>query len=233
MRSFQRSDRNGQSGVATPKRDNYIELAVHPRYKYNIARYVMVIRNMAVQESPSERVMRIAALERRLLEPATAARAALQLEAIGDEAIPVLLQGLTAPSTEVRFYAAEALAYLDREEAAPLLLTAAKEIPAFRWHALTALAAMDHVAAYEALNQLLHEPSVETRYGAFAPCGRATPPTRSCAVSRSVRDSLTTLSIPQDRRWYTSRNGNDRRLFCSASTRSWSRRHFCSPARTS
>ena len=116
---FQRSDRNGQTGVATPKRDNYIELAVHPRYKYNLARYVMVIRNIAVQESPSERVMRIAALERRLLEPTTSARAALQLEAIGEEGVPALLKGLSSTSREVRFYSAEALGYLDHEEAAP------------------------------------------------------------------------------------------------------------------
>jgi hypothetical protein len=59
------------------------------------------------------------------------------------------------------------LGYLDHEEAAPGLLEAAREVPAFRWHALTALAAMDHVAAYESLNELLHVPSTETRYGAF------------------------------------------------------------------
>ena len=49
---FHKSDRNGQSGVAKPKRDNYIELAVHPRYKHNIDRYVRVIRSIALHESP-------------------------------------------------------------------------------------------------------------------------------------------------------------------------------------
>ena len=67
----------------------------------------------------------------------------------------------------MRFYAAEALAYLDREEAAAVLAWAASNVSAFRWHALTALAAMDHVAAYETLNELLHVTSAETRYGAF------------------------------------------------------------------
>ena len=37
---FYKSDRNGKSGVATPKRDNYIELAVHPRYRNNLSRYM-------------------------------------------------------------------------------------------------------------------------------------------------------------------------------------------------
>jgi HEAT repeats len=68
---------------------------------------------------------------------------------------------------EVRFYAAEALAYLDEADAAPLLEVAARESSAFRWHALTALASMNHPAAYSALSNLLHVTSTETRYGAF------------------------------------------------------------------
>src|SRR5207253_10201019 len=41
------------------------------------------------------------------------------------------------------------------------------DLSAFRWHALTALATMTHVAALDGLSDLLHVPSVETRYGAF------------------------------------------------------------------
>jgi flagellar basal body P-ring protein FlgI len=164
---FHISDRNGKCGVATPKRDNYVELALPPRYKNNISRYMRVVRNIVLRESPGERVLRIEALERQLLEPTTAAAAAIRLEAIGDEAAHVLLKGLESPDREVRFYAAEALAYLDRAEAAPVLAETALNVFAFRWHALTALAAMDHVQAYEALNELLHVPSSETRYGAF------------------------------------------------------------------
>jgi hypothetical protein len=51
--------------------------------------------------------------------------------------------------------------------AAKTLAEAARDEPAFRWHALTALSTMDHVEAYEALTDLLHVPSAETRYGAF------------------------------------------------------------------
>jgi hypothetical protein len=164
---FHKSDRDGQSGVAKPKRDNYIELAVHPRYKHNVHRYVSVIQSIALNESPGERVLRTESLARRLLEPTTSARAALQLEAIGEDAAHILLKGLDSPNPEVRFYSAEALGYLDREEAAKTLGWAAANISAFRWYALTALAAMDHVAAYEVLNELMHVPSAETRYGAF------------------------------------------------------------------
>ena len=156
-----------KKGVAVPKRDNYIELAVSPRYKHNLARYLRVIRNIIVRESPVERVERLQLLEKKLQEPATAPLASLQLEALGNEGIPALKTGIAASDPEVRFYAAEALAYLDQSEAAAALGQAARDEAAFRWHALTALASMTHVSALEALNDLLHAASVETRYGAF------------------------------------------------------------------
>jgi len=40
-------------------------------------------------------------------------------------------------------------------------------MPAFRWHAIAALSAMDNVGAYDALADLFHVPSAETRYAAF------------------------------------------------------------------
>ena len=67
----------------------------------------------------------------------------------------------------MRFYAAEALAYLDRREAAEPLGQIARDQPAFRVFALTALSAMQEYAAYEQLRELLASPSAETRYGAF------------------------------------------------------------------
>ena len=164
---FYTFDAGTKKGVANPQRDNYIKLAVSPRYKHNLARYLRVVRNIAVRENPVERTERMQLLEKKLLEPITAATAALQLEAIGAESVPILKKGLVSTDAEVRFYAAEALAYLDEAEAAPILADAARNESAFRWHALTALTAMDHVAAYDALSGLLHVESIETRYGAF------------------------------------------------------------------
>lgn len=160
-------DRGIKRGVATPKRDNYIDLEIHPRYKHNLARYMRVVRSLAIDESPADRVARMELLERKLLEPSTAAPAALQLEAIGKEAIRVLHVGLTSNDPEVRFYAAEALGYLDDPAAAEPLGEIAASEPAFRWHAIAALSAMDHVSAHDELSQLLHVTSAETRYAAF------------------------------------------------------------------
>ena len=156
-----------KTGIAKPKTDTYIDLTVHPRYKDNIPRFVKVLQSVAISESQAQREMRIRVLSRRLLDLASSSGAALQLEAIGPEAVDALKQGLAAEDAEVRFYAAEALAYLDDPAAAEGLAKAARDESAFRAHALTALSAMDDPSAREALASLLNDSSAETRYGAF------------------------------------------------------------------
>lgn len=155
-----------RQGAATPKTDKFIELRIHPRYRNNLVRYRRVIEQIKLRETPEDRIQRISTLEGELLVPATSSLAALKLEAIGDEAADTLKKGLESPSPEVRFYAAETLAYLDQAEAAPVLGEAAME-PAFRSRALLALGAMSSVEAHDALVSLLHVASAETRYGAF------------------------------------------------------------------
>src|SRR5437763_4346520 len=94
----------------------------------------------------------------------------MRLEPIGYEGADVLVKGLQSTHAEVRFYAAEALAYLGNEKsslAAAPLGEAARNEPAFRVHALSALSAMDEYEATEQLHQLLAAESAETRYGAF------------------------------------------------------------------
>jgi HEAT repeat protein len=109
----------------------------------------------------------MALLERQLLDPITSATAAVRLEAIGREAVPTLRKGIDASDAEARFYAAEALAYLDEGQAAVPLARAAREEPAFRAYALAALSTIDDMAAHDELVNLLEVPSSETRYGAF------------------------------------------------------------------
>ena len=164
---FHYFNRGEQAGVAKPLRDNQVELAMHHRYKHNFDRYKYVILNIAVGETPAERAVRLLKLERMLQEPITAQRAAIRLEAIGQDAVPILRKGAAASDPEVRFYAAESLAYLDEPSAAKPLYEAARDERAFRWRAMTALAAMENPSAQDALIDLLDSPSAETRYGAF------------------------------------------------------------------
>lgn len=163
---FHTYDHGSMKGVATPKRDNFVQLMIHPRYQDNLLRYIRVIQSIPVREDPADRVARIEQLKQSLQAPETAARAAIRLEALNEDGTLPLLAALQSRSKEVRFYAAEALAYLDNGAAAPVLADSAGE-PAFRWRALTALGAMEDPKAYDALSELLHVPSVETRYGAF------------------------------------------------------------------
>lgn len=166
-RRFHTFSRGIKSGVANPKTDERIDLKVHPRYKENIARYIRVVRSIPLKETASEQAMRVQLLERQLLDPITAATAALRLEAIGHDAVPALLKGIESNDAEVRFYAAEALAYLDDGQCAAPLARAAREESAFRAYALAALSTVDDIAAHDELINLLEVPSSETRYGAF------------------------------------------------------------------
>jgi flagellar basal body P-ring protein FlgI len=160
---------NGRKqGVANPKSDEFINLAIHPRYKDNVARYMQLIGSIAIDESPSERQDRLQFLEHQLGDPLTSASAALRLEAIGDDqAKEILRHGVVSPDPEVGFYAAEALAYLDDTAAVKPLAEVARHVPAFRVNALAALSAMDDAMAYDSLRSLLEVRSAETRYGAF------------------------------------------------------------------
>jgi flagellar basal body P-ring protein FlgI len=157
-----------KQGVATPKTNEYIDVTMHPRYRDNIARYMQVLRNVAIDESATTLQSRLLFLEQQLSDPLSSATAAMRLEAIGDEqAKQVLRQGLAANDKEVQFYAAEALAYLDDTNAVDILANIARNEPSFRVNALAALSAMDDATAYDALRSLLEVKSAETRYGAF------------------------------------------------------------------
>jgi hypothetical protein len=156
-----------KTGMAKAKTDQYVELKVHPKYKDNIDRYVEVVRALPLKESEAEQAERLKKLQRELFEPATSSKAALQLEAIGKQGADTLRKALKAGDPEVRFYAAESLAYLDETGEADVLARTAKEQPAFRVFALAALSEMDDISASENLRELLNVPSAETRYGAF------------------------------------------------------------------
>lgn len=165
---FHQYDNGRKIGVATAKTDEYIELEVHDRYHDNIGRFVRVVRGIALKESTGQLQQRLERLTAQLNDPLTTARAAIRLEAIGDEqAVEILAEAAKSDDAEVKFYAAEALAYLDKTEAVPTLAEAIRNEPAFRAHALAALSTMDDVVAYDELRELLSAKSAETRYGAF------------------------------------------------------------------
>jgi len=174
-RRFHAVIRGAKRGVANPKTDRYIELEVPSLYRHNLPRYLRVVQCVAVVEPAEGRHARIQLLARQLADPVTAPAAALRLEAIGKDAIPVLRQGLDSDDAEVRFAAAEALAYLGESIAARHLAEAARNLRSARPAALAALSVINDAHGIDALQQLLASRSAETRYGAFRSLERLDP----------------------------------------------------------
>ncbi len=162
-------------GVANPQTDRYIALEVPQVYKHNLGRYLRVVQSIAVIEPPGGRHARMQLLARQLTDPVTAPVAALRLEAIGKEAIPILREALDSKDAEIRFAAAEALAYLGESVAASHLADAANNLRSSRPAALAALSVLDDANGVDALQSLLSSRSAETRYGAFRALWRMDP----------------------------------------------------------
>ena len=91
----------------------------------------------------------------------------MQLEAIGDKAKPALQAALKHRDLEVRFHAAEALAYMGVADGISELVAAAKAEKSYRWHAFAALAAMESRESANVLSEFFNQPEIELRYGAF------------------------------------------------------------------
>lgn len=177
---FHYHDHGIKKPLAEAKTDQQVELKVHHAYKENFMRYVRVIRAIALDETPLELRERMERLRKSLLVPQTASAAATELEAIGVESSLILKEGLKSPDPEVRFYAADALAYLADGAGTKELERAARYEPAFRVFALAALTTLGTPEARQALKEMMLKPTVEvvdgreqevssaeTRYGAF------------------------------------------------------------------
>jgi hypothetical protein len=183
--------------LAEAKTDSRIELIVHTRYRDNYPRYLHCIRHILLRDTTVERHLRMQQLEEDLLVGPTAEKAALELEAIGTEAIPILKRGLESDVLEVRFHAAQALAYLGQSEAAPALREAAAVEPAFRVFALAGLAALHTGEAASELQTLLDADSMETRYGAVRALSNID--TNDPAIDAEVADQGFVLRVVDSR----------------------------------
>jgi flagellar P-ring protein FlgI len=167
-RRFHHFDKQGiKKPMAEAKTDQKIVLSVHPKYKDNYPRYLQVIRHMSFKEDGVATRVRMQRLQQELFVPEKSDETALQLEAIGGDAVPILKQGLTSPLIECRFHSAIALAYLGSSEGLPALVEAARTERAFRVFAFAAMSTLEDAEAHLALRELMNESNAETRYGAF------------------------------------------------------------------
>jgi hypothetical protein len=166
-RRFHQTEGIKQNGMAKAKTDAYLELRVPHIYHHNHFRYFRVVKLLPLVENPALREARMAAWGQELLDPSKAGIAALRLEGLGVTAIDVLKTGLASPNDQVKFFTAEALAYLNDPSGAEVLGENAIKRPEFRAYALAALSAMDQPAARTKLIRLMDVAEIPVRYGAF------------------------------------------------------------------
>jgi len=161
-------NKHGQlKGASTAKSETYLVLNVPDVYHQNQERFFRVVQLLPMIDTPALRQQRLVATAAELLDPNTAGVAALKLEALGPSAAEALEAGLEHENVDVRFFAAEALAYLNEPAGVDVLGRTAVEQPKYRAYALAALAAMDDESARVRLRRLMDEPDMEVRYGAF------------------------------------------------------------------
>jgi flagellar basal body P-ring protein FlgI len=164
---FHQTEAGHQKGVATGKTDGFLVLKVPALYHQNIDRYFRVVQLLPIIDNPELRVQRIATWKKELLDPKTAGVAALKLEGLGTGAVDALQEGLKSSDPDIKFFAAEALAYLNEPIGVDVLAHIIVHEPKFRPYALAALASMDQPASHMTLRKLMDEPDREVRYGAF------------------------------------------------------------------
>jgi hypothetical protein len=144
-----------------------VSVQVPEAYRLNPARYLRVARLIPLQDTPDVHSRYNHRLQEKLLDPGQTFTAALRLEALGNDSVPLLKTGLTSEHMLVRFCAAEALAYLGSPSGAEELGRLARQQPRLRAYCLTALASLNESICRFKLTELLALPSAETRYGAF------------------------------------------------------------------
>jgi flagellar basal body P-ring protein FlgI len=164
---FHEFEKGHQKGVATAKTPSYLVLNVPKLYHQNQEHYFRVAQLLPMIDSPELRTRRAAAWSKELLDPKTAGIAAMKLEGLGPAGVEALLAGLKSPNAQVRFFSAEALAYLNDISGVEALGDTAVHQKEFRAFALAAMAAMDQPASHLKLRKLMDEPEIELRYGAF------------------------------------------------------------------
>jgi hypothetical protein len=165
--TFHGQYRGALTDVATAKTNTYLVLRIPQQYKYNLPRYLRVVRLIPLRETPTANSPYRRRLEEELLDPTHTVTAALRLEALGSDSIPTLKRGLESSHALVRFTSAEALAYLGSPSCGEELAALVEHQPPLRAFSLTAMASLDEAVSHVKLRDLLSTPTPETRYGAF------------------------------------------------------------------
>ncbi|MFO0876688.1 MAG: flagellar basal body P-ring protein FlgI [Gemmataceae bacterium] len=176
--TFQATSLRGalDNSIAHTKDNMAVSVRVPAQYRYNLPRYLRVVRAIPMTDSAdtpgkteADRRSYRQKLGDDLLDPSRTLVAALRLEALGAKSIPMLKErGLKSTNPLVRFTSAEALAYLGSPGCGEELARCAVQYPLLRSLCLTALASLDEAVCHLKLKELIvSNLDEELRYGAF------------------------------------------------------------------
>ena len=157
----------GRSAMAKAVTPEVISVSVPYAYRYNPERYLRVSRLIPLREEAKQMSKYRQRLTKMLADPADTMRAALRLEAMGKDSIPLLKAGLASDHPFVRFAAAEALSYLGSTQGIDPLAQLAFQHPPLRAYALVAMASLDESICRSRLTEMLNHDDPSLRIGAF------------------------------------------------------------------
>lgn len=164
-RNFEGGFGKGEMAKATGK--EVVSVRVPYAYRYNPERFLRVARLLPLTVPQDVMNGYRLKLEKILVEPKHTMRAALRLEALGRDSVPLLKKGLESKDALVRFCSAESLAYLGNTAGIEDLAKLAIEYPDLRAYALIAIAGLDEAICRQKLGELMTVDDPELRSGAF------------------------------------------------------------------
>jgi hypothetical protein len=157
----------GKQEMAKATDSKSVSVRIPYAYRFNQERFLLVSRLLPLGAPPDVMNAYRRKLESILLEPKHTMRAALRLEALGKDSIPILKKGLESPEPLVRFCSAESLAYLNSPGGIEELAKLAIEQVDLRAYALIAIAGLDESICRRKLGELMTIDDPELRCGAF------------------------------------------------------------------
>lgn len=159
--------RYGSEGLAAAKNKAVVVIGVPLHYRHDLEHYLRVVRAIPLDRLPNSQTSYHRQLAEQLLDPTKCLSAAIRLEALGEDSVPLLKPALNAPLPISRFAAARSLTYLRKRDGVDELSRLIRQVPALRGYCLTAMASLDESICQTRLIDLMNDPNPEVRYGAF------------------------------------------------------------------
>lgn len=165
----QKNDANGMNvhEMAKPMSKDVINVRVPHAYRLDHERFVRVSRFTPLRDTDPNLVRYRQRLQKMLLDPHEAQRAAMRLESLGRASIAALKAGLDSDHPFVRYVSAESLAYVGSTLGVDTLAEIAHKHPIFGVSATLALANLGETICRDRLTEMLTNDEPSLRCAAF------------------------------------------------------------------